>query len=157
MQQSGLSSSLCVLPEYTPSCSSTCPTVMLATFRAYSVPCPLRLSHPEFSSLGHRNRFVHRTVMTYRIVSFLRDVIFMIFWWSKFHSPSWNHELPRCMHALSFWILLDSSLSLTDSRSFLKRLFVPIVQGIPAPQASPTFSRVFLMVSLYSPSSGSVK
>ena len=38
--------------------------------------------------LGRRNEFVHQIVMTYRLEPFLRDVIFMIFWQSRFQTIS---------------------------------------------------------------------
>ena len=49
---SGLSFGLFVLTEQPSFCSSLCPTVTLELFRASSIPCPLLLSHPEFTSRG---------------------------------------------------------------------------------------------------------
>ena len=58
-----------VFREKSPFCSELLPLF---------VHCSCRLRN--FHCMRHRNKLVPEIVMTYRIVPFLRDVIFMIFW-----------------------------------------------------------------------------
>ena len=53
--------------------------------------------------LGRRNKFVHQIVMTYRLQPFLRDVIFMIFWQSRFQTISRGFSW-QCLELLPFLV-----------------------------------------------------
>ena len=62
-------------------CSILSSIATLAAFRASPILCPLLLSQPEFSSLVTQERIcAPNCSVPQRIVSSLRDVIFMIFW-----------------------------------------------------------------------------
>ena len=102
-------------------------------FRASSIPYPLLLARPEFSSLeaSEQTCAPNCNDLPNCILSPLCDQNDLLVDLVP-HASSWFHELLRCMHALSFGLLLDSSLSLTVARSFLRRFFVSILQGIAA-------------------------
>ena len=87
------------------------PFARLESFRASSIPCPLLLSHPEFSSLEAKEytRAPNCIGLSNCILCLRHDLHDL----SDEMIPnvvSWTHEHPRYMHALSFYMLLDSSL-----------------------------------------------
>ena len=59
-------------------CSSLYPSAKQEFSLTFLILFSLQPSHPEFSSLGALEKFIHQIVMDQRIESFLRDVIVMI-------------------------------------------------------------------------------
>ena len=57
----------------------TFPLAMLESFRASSIPCPLLLLHPVFSTLVAQDKLVNQIVMGHRSKSFTCNVIFVLF------------------------------------------------------------------------------
>ena len=50
---------------------------MLELSRAFSIPCPLQLLHPNFHCKKHKNKFVNQIVMAHRNETFACNAIFM--------------------------------------------------------------------------------
>ena len=102
-------------------------------FRASSIPYPLLLARPECSSLeaSEQTCAPNCSDLPNCILSPLCDHHNLLADLVP-NASSWFHELVRCVHALSFGLLLDSSLSLSVVSSFSKRFFVSILQGIAA-------------------------
>ena len=72
----------------------------------FLVHCCLRIRN--FHRLRQRKKFVYQILVTFRIVSFTYNVLFMIFWSWIPNGFSWIHELPRCMHAFVFLDVVGS-------------------------------------------------
>ena len=104
----------------------------------------------NFHGLGHRNKFVNQIVMLQWIVSFSCNKVFMMSrqWFSI---RSLVDSLASKIHASFDLILLD----LSPFPQFW--LFLLVLQAIAGAIGVSNFLRAFLMVSLNSLSSGSMK
>ena len=94
----------------------------------------------NFHRLWHRYELVHQIVLAYRIEPFLRDVIFMISWWSRFQPFSRGFMRLHDARMLVFWMLLEPSVSASVSSSLLGRF--------PSWLLPPRFSRQSIRLAL---------
>ena len=126
----------------------------------FLVHCGFRVRN--FHCPEHRNKLVHQIVVTSRIEPLLRDAIFTTSWQSRFHTLSHGflsfHD--ACMLSLLKFIWLWSRLRCPEA--YLSASLFTFCKALPPPWVPPTFSLGFFfffekLVSLYSPSSGSMK